>query len=79
MKSSEHDGKLSGTATSLQFFLNPFPSAKSFQFMNFSEPMFYENYLTSDLQTKHCYFKTCLPTRQNGVENRDKAFCAIIF
>ena len=22
---------------------------------------------------KHCLFKTCLPTRQNGVENRDKA------
>ena len=22
---------------------------------------------------KHCYFKTCLPTRQNGVENRNKA------
>ena len=80
MKSSEHNWELSGTATSLNFFfLNPFPSAKSFQFMNFSEAMFYENYLTSDSQTKHCYFKMCLPTRQNGVENRDKAFCAIIF
>ena len=28
-----------------------FPSAKSFQFMNFSETMFYENYLTSDFHT----------------------------
>ena len=43
----------SGTATSLQFFfsLTPFSSAKSFQFMNFSEAMFYENYLTSDFHT----------------------------
>ena len=32
--------------------------------MNFSEAMFYENYLTSDFHT-----------RQNGVENRDKAYC----
>ena len=29
----------------------PFPSAKSFQFMNFSEVMFYENNLTSDFHT----------------------------
>ena len=50
MKSSKHDWTFSGTATSLQFFLNPFPSAKSFQFMNFSEAMCYENYLTSDFQ-----------------------------
>ena len=43
---------LSDTATSLQFFsLNHFPNAKSFQFMNFSEAMFYENYLTSDFHT----------------------------
>ena len=53
------------------FFLKFFSSAKSFQFMNFSEAMFYENYLTS---YKHRYFKTCFPTRQNGVENRDKAY-----
>ena len=33
------------------FSSNPFPSAKSFQFMNFSEAMFYENYLTSDFHT----------------------------
>ena len=41
--------------------------------MNFSEAVFYEHYLTSDFHT-HCYFKTCLPTRQSGVENRDKAY-----
>ena len=52
MKSSKHDWTLSGTATSLNCFsFNPFPSAKSFQFMNFSEAMFYENYLTSDFHT----------------------------
>ena len=34
--------------------------------------MFYENYLTSDFHTNTVTdFKTCLPTHQNGVENRD--------
>ena len=52
MKSSKHDWTLSGTATSLQFFSkNPSPSAKSFQFMNFSEAMFHEYYLISDFHT----------------------------
>ena len=37
--------------SSIFFFFNPFPSAKSFQFMNFSEAMFCENYLTSDFHT----------------------------
>ena len=41
--------------------------------MNFSEAMFYENYLTSDFHTT-LLFHTCLPTRQNDVENRDKAY-----
>ena len=37
--------------------------------MNFSAAMFYENYLTSvSIQT--LLFQACLPTRQNGVENR---------
>ena len=39
--------------------------------MNFSEAMFYKNYLTSDFHTN---IKACLPTRQNGVKNRDKAY-----
>ena len=52
MESSKHNWTPSGTATSLQFFSqNPFPNAKSFQFMNFLEAMFYENYLTSDFHT----------------------------
>ena len=41
--------------------------------MNFSEAMFYENYLTSDFHT-NTVIQACLPTRQNGVENRDKAY-----
>ena len=41
--------------------------------MNFSEAMFYENYLTWDFHT-NTVFQACLPTRQNGVENRDKAY-----
>ena len=54
MESSKHDWTLSGTATSSKFFpenKNPFPSAKRFQFINFSEAMFYKNYLTSDFHT----------------------------
>ena len=44
--------------------------------MNFSEAMFYESYLTSDFQhIQTLLFQACLPTRQNGVENRDKAYC----
>ena len=42
--------------------------------MNFSETMFYENYLTWDFHTNWLLFQACLPTRQNGVENRDKAY-----
>ena len=43
--------------------------------MNFSEAMFYENYLTADFHTNIVIsFQACLPTRQNGVENRDKAY-----
>ena len=38
--------------------------------MNFSEAMFYD----TGFPYKHYYFKTCLPTRQNGVENRDEAY-----
>ena len=41
--------------------------------MNISEAMFYENYLASDFHTK-LLFQACLPTRQNGVENRVKAY-----
>ena len=40
--------------------------------MNLSEAMFYEDFLTSDFHT--LLFQDCLPTRQNGVENRDKAY-----
>ena len=45
--------------------------------MNFSEAMFYENYLTSDSHTNTVISDACLPTRQNGVENRDKAYSVI--
>ena len=38
--------------------------------MNFSEAMFYENYLTSHFHTK----KMCLPTHQDGLQNRDKVY-----
>ena len=40
--------------------------------MNFSEAMFYENYLTSN--TVIAIQTLLLPTRQNDVENRDKAY-----
>ena len=41
--------------------------------MNFSEAIFYENYLTLDFSTT-LLIQARLPTRQNGVENRDKAY-----
>ena len=50
-------------------------SAYTFQFINYSEVKFYENDLTSDsIQTL-----TCLPTRQNGVGNRDKVYSQILW
>ena len=42
---------LSQLHPSIFFSLNPFPSAKSFQFMNFPEAIVYKNYLTSDFHT----------------------------
>ena len=45
MGKPKHDWTISGTATSLQFFLNPFLVPKVFYFL---EAKFYENYLTSD-------------------------------
>ena len=52
MESSEHDWTLSSTSMSLQFFLKvQLVPLKSFQYMNFSEAMFHENYLTSDFHT----------------------------
>ena len=47
--------------------------------MNFSEAMFYENYLTSRISIQTLLFQACLPTRQNGVENRDKAYLVVMF
>ena len=42
--------------------------------MNFSEAMFYENYLTSDFNSNNVISRRVCPlARQNGVENRDKA------
>ena len=42
--------------------------------MNCSGAKFYENYLTSNFHTNTVIFKTChVPTRQNGVGNRDKS------
>ena len=35
--------------------------------------MIYENYLTPDFHT-NIVISACLPTRQNGVENRDRAY-----
>ena len=41
--------------------------------MNFSEAMFY-NIIWHRIFIQTQLFQVCLPTRQNGVENRDKAF-----
>ena len=41
--------------------------------MNFSEAMFYENYLTSDSHT-NTVISSLFAYPSNGVENRDKAY-----
>ena len=62
MESSKHDcyAFWHSYIPPLNFFLKILFVVPSFQFMNFSEAMLYENYLTSDFQT-NCYFKpVCL-------------------
>ena len=77
MESSKHHCMLSGTATSLQFF-----SLKSFSFFLFQKFPIHE-FFRSDCFMKITWhrisiqtllFQACLPTRQNGIENRDKAY-----
>ena len=41
--------------------------------MNFSEAMFYV-IIWHRISIQTLLFKTCLPTRQNGAEYRDKAY-----
>ena len=45
---------------------------------NLCEATFHENYLTSDFPIQTLLFQACLPTRQNGVENRDTVFISVI-
>ena len=66
MGSSKHIWVLSGTATSSHFFY-AFPSAKSFQYINCSELMFYENYSTLD-------FHTNTVVSRRGFQNHDKVY-----
>ena len=80
MESSKHDWTLSGTASSLQFFFLKILSLvpKVSNSLYFQKRCFIKLF---DIRFpyKHCYFKTCLPTRQNGVENRDKAYSELAF
>ena len=45
---------------------------------NLCEATFHENYLTSDFPIQTLLFQAFLPTRQNGVENRDTVFISVI-
>ena len=74
MESSKHGWTLSGTATSLHFFLKIlFLVPKVSNSWIFQRRCFIKiiwHWIT--IQT--LLYQTCLPTRQNGVENRDKAY-----
>ena len=56
------------------FLTSPFSSAKSVQFMNFSEAMFYENYLTSDFHTNTVISSMFAYSSKWRRENCDKAY-----
>ena len=74
MTSSKHDWTLSGTATSLQFFLKIlFLVPKVSNSWIFQERWFMK-IIWHRISIQTLLFQACLPTRQNGVENRDKAY-----
>ena len=75
MESSKHDWTLSGTATSLQIFflkilLLVLKVSKSWVF----QKRCFMKIIWHRISIQTLLFQTCLPTRQNGVENRDKAY-----
>ena len=80
MESSKHDWTLSGTATSFQFFFLKIPflvpkDSNSWIFQKRCSMKIISQWIS--LQT--LLFQACLPTRQNGVENRNKAYYALIY
>ena len=56
------------------FFLKSFSLCQKFPIHEFVRSNALWKLFDSSFPYKHCFFKTCLPTRQNGVENRDKAY-----
>ena len=75
MESSKHDWTLSGTATSSNFFLKiVFLVPKVSNSCIFQKQCFLK-VIWHRISLQTLLFQACLPTRQNGVENRDKAYC----
>ena len=74
MESSKHDWTLSVTATSLQFcskilfLVQKVSNSWIFQKRCFMKIIWHR------IPIQTLLFQACLPTRQNGVENRDKAY-----
>ena len=56
------------------FFLKSFSLCQKFPIHEFVRSDALWKLFDSSFPYKHCFFKTCLPTRQNCVENRDKAY-----
>ena len=83
MENSKHDWTLSGTATSLQsFFLKCFSQCQKFPIHEFFRSDVLWKLFDIGFPYKHCFellFQACWPTRQNGVENRDEAYCKRTF
>ena len=75
MESSKRDWTLSGTATSLQFFFLKilFLVPKVFNSWMFRKQCFMKIILHR-ISIQTLLFQACLLSRQNGVENRDKAY-----
>ena len=74
MESSKHDWTLSGTATSLQFFLKIlFLGPKVSHSWIFQKRCFMK-IIWHRISIQTLLFQAYLPTRQIGVENRDKAY-----
>ena len=78
MENSKHDCTLSGTMISLQLFLfkilSLVPKVSNswiFQMRCFMKIIWHR------ISIQTLLFQACLPTRQNGVENRDKAYSIV--
>ena len=76
MESSKHDWTLSVTAISgSNFFLKILFLVPNVSNSWILQKRFFKKIIWHRISIQTLLFQACLPTRQNGVENRDKAYC----